>query len=100
MTFNNIRIVTDSTCDIPRELVERHKIGVVPCFVNYGGNSYADDGVHLIREDFYRLMPDLRPVPKNVRLSAGNGGAGAGSRFPGSRTCGHIVCSRKIEWRV
>jgi len=71
MTFNSIRIITDSTCDIPREFIERYKIGVVPCFVNYGGNSYADDGVQLIREDFYRQMPNIRPVPKTSAFPPG-----------------------------
>ncbi|MCC6612200.1 MAG: DegV family protein [Anaerolineae bacterium] len=71
MPFKNIRIVTDSTCDIPRDLIEQYKIGVVPCFVNYGGNSYADDGVQLIREDFYRDIPHIRPVPKTSAFPPG-----------------------------
>ncbi len=70
MAFKRIRIVTDSTCDIPPELLERWNITVVPCFVNFDGRSYADDGVELDRDMFFdrlstmtfrRLLRRLRP---------------------------------------
>src|SRR5215207_10328683 len=63
MTFKNIRFVTDSTCDIPPELIKKYKIGVVPAFVNYGGKSYADDGVELDREIYYNQMPSMTAQP-------------------------------------
>lgn len=63
MTFKKIRFVTDSTCDIPAELIARWKIGVVPCFVNYGDHSYADDGRELDRQTFYQQLPSIRPHP-------------------------------------
>ena len=71
MAFKKIRFVTDSTCDIPTDLVQMHKIGVVPCFVNYGGSSYADDGVHLIRDEYYKQLPTIRPVPKTSAFPPG-----------------------------
>jgi DegV family protein with EDD domain len=71
MAGKRIRIVTDSTCDIPLDLIRKHQIGVVPCFVNYGGNSYADDGVQLIREDYYKQLPGIRPVPKTSAFPPG-----------------------------
>jgi DegV family protein with EDD domain len=58
-----IRFITDSTCDIPLEMVDRWQITVVPCFINYEGFSYADDGVELVREEFYQLLPGLDPFP-------------------------------------
>lgn len=63
MTTKKIRFVTDSTCDIPQDLIKEWGITVVPCFVNYGGNSYADDGVELVRSEFYDLLPSLHPSP-------------------------------------
>jgi DegV family protein with EDD domain len=62
MTFKKIRFVTDSTCDIPPDLIEKYQIGVVPCFINFGGESYADDGVEITREDYYNRMPKIRPL--------------------------------------
>jgi DegV family protein with EDD domain len=63
MTFSTIRFVTDSTCDIPPELIKKWKIGVVPAFVNYGGRSYADDGIELDREVYYSQMPGMAAQP-------------------------------------
>lgn len=37
-----IRIVTDSSCDLPRRLVERFKISVVPLIVRFGAEVYRD----------------------------------------------------------
>lgn len=69
MTFHKIHIVTDSTCDIPPEMLSHMAVTVVPTFVNYGGNSYPDDNVQLDREDFYRRLPTLRPLPTTAAMS-------------------------------
>lgn len=63
MTFKKIRFITDSTADIPDSLLEKHQITVVPVFVNFGGNSYADDEKELIREDYYNKLQNIRPFP-------------------------------------
>ncbi len=66
-----IRIVTDSVCDIPPDLITRWSITVIPCYVNFGGRSYADDGVELDREAFYRALPTARPYPTTAAPSPG-----------------------------
>lgn len=38
----NIKIVTDSTCDIPSEFVDKLGISVVPLYVTLNGRSYLD----------------------------------------------------------
>ncbi len=54
--MKKIKFVTDSVSDIPAELIEEFEIGVVPCYVNYDGQSFADDGVELIREEYFRNL--------------------------------------------
>ncbi len=71
MTFKKIKFVTDSTCDIPPELVQKWDIGIVPAFVNYGGNSFADDGKELIREDFYARLPAMTETPTTAAMPPG-----------------------------
>lgn len=66
-----IRLICDSTCDIPADLLAKHHIRVVPCFVNYDGNSFADDGVQLKRDEYYRQLPHIRPVPKTSAFPPG-----------------------------
>ncbi len=62
MAFKKIRFLTDSTCDLPPDILARHEIGVVPSYVNYGGQSYAD-GIDITREDFYRQLPSMSEFP-------------------------------------
>lgn len=69
MTFKKIRFVTDSTCDLPADIVQKYQISVLPTFVNYGDVSVPDDGVSLIREDFYRELPTRTPFPKTSAIS-------------------------------
>ena len=58
----SIRIVTDSTCDLPETLVAEHGVSVVPLYINMGDQSYLD-GVELTREQFYEQLPDYDPPP-------------------------------------
>jgi DegV family protein with EDD domain len=71
MAFKKIRFVTDSTCDIPEDLIEKWQITVVPAFVNIGDESYADDGVQLKRDDFYARLPTMTPFPTTAAPSPG-----------------------------
>jgi len=57
-----IRIVTDSTSDLPENLIEELGVTVVPCYLNIGGKSYLD-GVEMTRERFYRELPTYDPFP-------------------------------------
>ena len=63
-----ISIVTDSTCDLPEPIVEKHGITVIPLYINQGENSYLD-GVDMTREEFYRLLPGFRPAPSTATPS-------------------------------
>jgi DegV family protein with EDD domain len=57
-----IRVVTDSTCDLPPAIIAEHHITVVPLYVNFGDESYRD-GVDLTREEFYRRLPEAKQIP-------------------------------------
>lgn len=71
MTFQKIKIVADSVCDLPPHLSQELGVIIVPCFVNYGGNSYADDGVELVREQFYNELSRIHPHPTTAAPSPG-----------------------------
>jgi DegV family protein with EDD domain len=61
----NIRIVTDSTCDLPEEIVNQHSITVIPLAINVGEKSFLD-GVDLTRSEFYAQLPNFNPHPKTA----------------------------------
>lgn len=69
MTRKTIRFVTDSTCDIPPELLKKWQISVIPAFVNYGGRSLADDGVELDRRSYYEQMTAMTSHPTTAAPS-------------------------------
>ncbi len=51
----NIKITSDSTCDLPRALLEKHRITVVPLYVLKGGKPFRD-GVDLTPADIFRYV--------------------------------------------
>jgi DegV family protein with EDD domain len=57
-----IRVVTDSTSDIPEDIVAEYAITVIPAYVNIGDESYLD-GIDLSRETLYQQLPDLEDHP-------------------------------------
>lgn len=63
-----IRIVTDSTCDLPEQIVYKHKIAVIPLLINQGKQSFRD-GIDLSREEFYAQLPSYQPAPTTAAPS-------------------------------
>ena len=65
-----IALVTDSTCDIPRELVAAHQIHVVPNILIIDGKSIEDDE-NYSRRDFYLQLPEMASFPTTSTASTG-----------------------------
>jgi DegV family protein with EDD domain len=63
-------IVTDSTADIPQELVEEHHIQVVPNVIVIDGES-LEDGTGISRQDFYTRLPEMKTTPTTATASSG-----------------------------
>jgi DegV family protein with EDD domain len=57
-----IRIVTDSTCDLPSVIIDRYGIRVVPLYINVGKQGYLD-GIDMGREEFYTRLPTFSEQP-------------------------------------
>ncbi|NMB54816.1 MAG: DegV family protein [Leptolinea sp.] len=51
-----VRIVTDSTCDLPAETITRYGIYVIPLYINIDNQGYLD-GVDISRAEFYKRLP-------------------------------------------
>ena len=63
-------LVSDSTCDIPRELVAAHQIHVVPNILIIDGKSIEDDE-NYSRRDFYLQLPEMASFPTTSTASIG-----------------------------
>ena len=44
-----IKIISDSTCDLSKELLERYDITILPLHVHLGENEY-EDGINITPE--------------------------------------------------
>lgn len=56
------KIVTDSTCDLPEEIIAEYDITIIPLYINMDGESYLD-GIELSRQEFYERLPTCESVP-------------------------------------
>jgi DegV family protein with EDD domain len=65
-----VRIVTDSTCDLPPQIISQYGIHVVPLYINVGHEGYLD-GVDITREEFYTRLPDFPEHPTTAVPSIG-----------------------------
>jgi DegV family protein with EDD domain len=57
-----VKIVTDSTSDMPPEVAKELGIKVVPLYIHFGSKSYRD-GVDLTTDDFYPKMVASKVIP-------------------------------------
>ena len=57
-----VKIVTDSNCDLPADLVAKYGITIVPLYINIGKKSYLD-GVEMTHEQFYDGLPHFESHP-------------------------------------
>ncbi|MCB9438218.1 MAG: DegV family protein [Anaerolineales bacterium] len=58
-----ISILTDSTADLAASWVAQYNIRVVPVYVNFGDESFVDDGVALPRSEFYARLAHAPELP-------------------------------------
>ncbi len=65
-----IRIVTDSTCDLPAELLAHHRISVVPINIQFGHDTYQER-INLDEPTFYRRVAAENKLPTTSQPSPG-----------------------------
>ncbi|HBH13510.1 MAG: DegV family protein [Clostridiales bacterium 38_11] len=66
----SIKLVTDSTSDLPIELVEKLGIKVLPLRVNFKEKSYLD-GIELKPEEFYEKLVTAKELPTTSQVTPG-----------------------------
>src|SRR5512139_3074282 len=63
-------IVTDSTSDLPRDLIDQYALEVVPSILVLDGREYAD-GPGISRQEFYARLPHFKIPPTTAAPSIG-----------------------------
>ena len=63
-----IKIITDSTCDLPNEIVKQYGMEVLPLKVIFGHEEYVD-GVDLTVEQFYSMLVESKNLPTTSQVT-------------------------------
>ena len=63
-----IALVTDSTCDLPQEVLDHYQIHVVPLNLNFGENHYLDK-VTITPDLFYDLLDSSSTFPRTSQIN-------------------------------
>ena len=66
----SIRIVTDSACDLPQQLVDQHRITIVPLSIRFGDKEYIDRK-DLTKEQFWQMCSSSPVLPETAAPSPG-----------------------------
>jgi DegV family protein with EDD domain len=63
-----IRLITDSSADLPKELIDKYNISVVPLIINLEGKEYLE-GVNISPQEFFDKMFASKELPKTSQPS-------------------------------
>ncbi|MCR4617647.1 MAG: DegV family protein [Lachnospiraceae bacterium] len=63
-----VRILSDSTCDLSKELVEKYGITIIPLYVRLGESEYKD-GVNITPKELYKWSDEHGETPKTAAAS-------------------------------
>lgn len=66
--MKNLKIICDSLADVPRELIEKYDIEVIPLTIRINEVDYKD-GVNLTNEEFYKLLRSCEEMPKTSQVT-------------------------------
>lgn len=58
----SVRILTDSTCDLPGDIISQLGITVIPLYIHVDNQDLAD-GIDISREAFYQKLPHFHQHP-------------------------------------
>jgi DegV family protein with EDD domain len=66
-----IRVVTDSSTDLPADLAEQHRIAVVPLSIRFGDDEFVDR-IDLTHDEFWVKLSSSAHLPETAAPSAGS----------------------------
>lgn len=64
----NIKLICDSLCDVPNELITKYNIDVIPLTIVVEDKEYKD-GIDLSNKEFYKIMKDINSAPKTSQAT-------------------------------
>ncbi len=68
---NTIALVTDSTCGLPQDELEKYNVNIVPVRMSFGGEHFID-GVTITAEEFYKKLETENEHPTTSQPAPGD----------------------------
>lgn len=65
----NIALVTDSSCDLPKDILDKYQVHLVPIHLHVGEDHYLDK-ITIEPEQFYDLLPKTSQYPSTSQPNA------------------------------
>lgn len=63
-----IKIVSDSTCDLTKDLLEKYEVAILPLHIHLGEAEY-EDGVNITPDEIYKWSDENKNTPKTAAPS-------------------------------
>ena len=64
--MEKVKIVTDSTCYMPKAYLEKYDIKVVPLYVRFGDEVYRE-GIEMTHDEFYKKLHTTKELPETTQ---------------------------------
>lgn len=62
--MSKIKIITDSSCDLNKDIIEKYNIGIIGLNVSFGDETYIDGEME--NDVFYKRMGESKELPKTA----------------------------------
>lgn len=66
--MEKIKIITDSTADLPKDIYEKYDIEVLPLLINFGEESYLD-GVEINTDEVFERIRNENILPTTAQVT-------------------------------
>ena len=63
-----VKIISDSTCDLSKELIDKYDIDIIPLHILLGDKEYRD-GIDITPQDIYKWADENKTTPKTSAVS-------------------------------
>jgi len=62
--MSDFEIFSDSSCDVPEELIKKYNITLVPFYITFDQENYFKENVEISNEKFYNILTTQNVFPK------------------------------------
>lgn len=62
--MRDYHVFSDSSCDTPKELLNRHNITLVPFYVTFDQENYFKENIEITNQKFYDILMNQKVFPK------------------------------------